>query len=333
MELHRKAFYNLLRMNARDDKNIQAENWQIEDLRELLTHQLFARLQLLGVALDEESFLLYADNYSTPEDLATFLSETEENKDKIFLLIFELWRRSCPDKQSVSIFCDELDFRISLYEEDPATYDQMIQSSLIQLEEILEASADEGTDPKTCFDALDPFCAHDVETFLYGYISTQIDTDNYSYAAELLDIFYPFVTDELWFDLLHVRLLVGSDPHAANVMIKNILAELSSESDLELVLEVADFLVAHGDPHLFQQAVKQALGLIKVEDDFQELIAIVSDYYQCLDKDKEDQHLQALLEKRAHIDLAAPIKKDDEDVIDFQNSLPQLVRSLLMEEK
>ena len=75
--------------------------------------------------------------------------------------------------------------------------------------------------------------------------------------------------------------------------------------------------------------MKQALDLIKTEDDFQELVAIVSDYYQCLDKEKEDQQLQVLLEKRASRDLEAPIHKDDEDVIALQSFLSPLI----MEEK
>ena len=329
MELQRKAFYNLLRMNAKDDPKSQVESWQIEDLRDVATHKLFTRLGDLGVELDEESFLLYSDTYVSPEELGLFLSQADENKDKVFLLVFELWRRNCPDKQSLSLFCDELDHRISLYEEDPASYDQMIQNSLIRLEEILEASIDEGVDPKTFFHELDPFCAHDLQTFLYDYISTEIESGNTSYAAELLDVFYPSVTDLLWFDLLRVRLIVRSDPDEANIIIKNILADLSSEEDLDLVLEVAGFLVAHGDPHLFQEAVKQALDLIKTEDDFQELVAIVSDYYQCLDKEKEDQQLQVLLEKRASRDLEAPIHKDDEDVI----ALHSFLSPLIMEEK
>lgn len=334
MKLQMKASYNLLQMKARIDEKLQVEAWQIEDLRELSTHELFSKLSSVGLALDEEAFILYSENYSTPEDLSFSLWEKEDNKDKIFLLIFELWRRLLPEKQSLSIFCDELDYRIYLYEEDPSSHNSMIQNSLIRLEEILEESSDEGLDPKMFFYQLDPFCAHDMEAFLYDYMATQIDVGNNSYAVELLDVFYPSLTDVFWFDLLRVRLLVKSDPHEANIIIREILKGTQKHPDLDLILEVACFLVAHGDPHLFQQCVKQAFELIKTEEDFQELIAIVTDYYRCLDKEKEEKAFQALLDKRSHLDSQASIDKREKDVSAFADSLSQLIDlSPIMREK
>ena len=44
--------------------------------------------------------------------------ENAKREDRVYLLIFELWRRLASHKPSLSIFCDELDYIISRFEED-----------------------------------------------------------------------------------------------------------------------------------------------------------------------------------------------------------------------
>ena len=41
---------------------------------------------------------------------------------------------------------------------------------------------DEGLPPEQAFQLISPYCANDIETFLYDFIAEQIDEDNESYA-------------------------------------------------------------------------------------------------------------------------------------------------------
>ena len=122
MQMQRHALYNLLRMNWKEHKDLDVEPWQVEDYRKLSLEALFKRLSDLSISLDRVSFLAFADDLDTPEDFADSLNDESDNdpmvQDQIYLLIFELWRRLIPEKQSLSIFCDELDRRIEMYDSD-----------------------------------------------------------------------------------------------------------------------------------------------------------------------------------------------------------------------
>src|SRR5690349_16271863 len=187
MRLATKAFYNLLRQRKIADSSIQAEPWQIEDYRDFSTHELFQRLAALGLDLSEESFLLYAENAKSPEQLTGLLWAKNENRDPLYLLIFELWRRLLPDKMSLSSFCDELDYRIGLYEKDSAQYKSAIENILLKLEELLDENVDAGKNPTLFFQSLSSHCTHDPETFLYEFITDQIEAHEDLYAAELIE--------------------------------------------------------------------------------------------------------------------------------------------------
>lgn len=124
--LQTKALYNLLRLNAAEDPLIQAESWALEDLRALPLEELFARLNRRGVQLDRSRFLEFANKCDTPEDLTDLLLPDEEDKarDPFYLIVFELWRRLLPERPSLSIFCDELDYQIALYDQEQIESDE-----------------------------------------------------------------------------------------------------------------------------------------------------------------------------------------------------------------
>ena len=112
MELKGKALYNLLRINWLEDPSIGVQPWQVEDYRVLSTADLFSKLEKLKIPLNEESFLLYVESSDSPEELVECLCLDDEDleiSDQSYLLLFELWRRLIPEKESLSIFCDELD--------------------------------------------------------------------------------------------------------------------------------------------------------------------------------------------------------------------------------
>ena len=47
---------------------------------------------------------------------------------------------------------------------------------------ILDENVDEGVPPEQALQLISTYCANDIETFLYDFISEQIDEDNETYA-------------------------------------------------------------------------------------------------------------------------------------------------------
>lgn len=314
MELGGRALYNLLRISWLEDRKIKVKPWQIEDYRSLSTEVLFARLSDLGIVLDESSFSAYAEDCDSPEDLVECLWVDEDDLDKqdaSYLLLFELWRRLLPQKQSLSIFCDELDHLIELYDQGQLEDEEALQEDLEDLEDILDEAADLSGSPDKVFEDLSQFCAHDLQGFLYDYISDQIETANDTYASELLNAFYEFLPEKKWFDLLKAWLFARTDVEELNRVAGRLLDELLDEPDLELLLEIAKFLVHRGDVRLFMQAVRHALTLLKTEEQLQKLLHLTAEYYRCLDKDEEEKFIHQLIQKRAQHDLEMPLDPSD----------------------
>ncbi len=309
MKIQLKAYYNLLRTHP----PAGAPPWQVEDYRELSTQEILQLLQALGISLDHDNFIIYAEPYENPEQLTDFLWDKKEGKDEIYLLLFELWRRFLPEKHSLSILGDELDYRILAQGQ--------IENILIRVEEALNELVDSGLEHREAFQAFSGYCGQDFESFLYDYIVGMIDAEKLLDAAELIDSFYPFLSDVIWFDFLRARILIPTDPHEANIVLKSILDELKDDSDIDLLLEMAAFLVHHGDPHLFHQAIRQTYELLTTEEDFQELLAISSDYYQCLDLEKEAKELRSIFARRKKRPLDGSIDRSDPDLAAFESYL------------
>jgi hypothetical protein len=310
MELKGKALFNLLRMSWIEDRNSDIMQWQVEDLRDLSIEELFSRLKKLGVILDEESFYLYAENCDSPEELADcvwFEEEDLEGHDKAFLLLFELWRRLLPGKICLSVFCDQLDQLMELYDRGELSNEELLQNALTILEDMLDDAYDEEADPQRVFAEVTNYCAHDLERFIFDYISDQMVAKNDTYASELVDAFFDYSADRRRFSLLRARLFAFSDLHESNIIYGRVLEELADDPDLELILLVAESLIHHGDVRLFMQAIKQALPLVKKEEELQNLLAMVAEYYRCLDRDVEEKTIKGLLDERSSRPLEKPL--------------------------
>lgn len=307
--LQTRALYNLLRFDARQNPNANHEPWCIEDLREVSLEEIENRLKECGIVLDKESFSRFAEEHDTPEELwELFLSgnESPKEQDRIYLLIFELWRRWCPEKQSVSIFCDELDSRIDLYDRGEIEKDERIQDALANLQEILDENSDLGADPISVFEGISEYCAHDLESFLYDVISKLLDAGNTLYAQELIDGFSPYVTKPIWFEFLKARLF--SDQQLLETL-------LDQELELPLLFEILRFLTCHGDRSLFVRTIKKIDPLLQTEGEFQEVLSIVSEYYQRLDQDHLEQAIQSLMQRRGPPQAA--LDREDPDFQTF----------------
>ncbi|MES2273831.1 MAG: hypothetical protein V4487_06530 [Chlamydiota bacterium] len=293
-----KALYNLLRLNAAEDQTLAAKPWAIEDLRAIPQSELFSRLAKKDIRLDKGGFIVFAENCDTPEELADLLlpdEVDEESYDALYLVIFELWRRLLPEKQSLSIFCDELDCQIAYFDEDREVSDEPLQDALSNLLEILDENADAGVEPHNVFAAISEYCAHDLESFIYDYIADLLDCGNPTYAEELIEGFSPYLREPASFDFLKARLVSFTDTPHANRLIRKIL---ENENALPELIEILAFLAENGDHDLFVSTVKKIFPFLKTEEEFLELLEIAGDYYRRLDQDGVEQSILKLIKKR-----------------------------------
>lgn len=324
MQMQGKTLYNLLRLNCMEIPDLAVEPWQIEDYRQLKIPELFSRLKKLGITLTEKVFLQYAEKCSSPEELAETLwteEEYSENFDKMYLLLFELWRRLLPHNQTLSLFCDELDHLIFLYDQEKLQDEQSLQDALQELEKILDEHVDQGGQSNEVFSAITEYCAHDLESFLYNYISSQIDQGNGLSASELIDGFYEYMPEKKWLDFLRMRLLIQTDADEGSLMLRRILEEQGQQPDLELLLGIAHFLVHQGDQELFIRTMKLVRPLIKTEAEFQEMLTIASEFYCLGDQTDQETQVRSLLAERSAHAKEASISASDVDFSRFFNIL------------
>ncbi len=302
--LHTKALYNLLRINNPKD----ADPWSVEDLRKVSLETLKKRLESFQIIFDEKTFLEFAATCDTPEELSEILLPdhiSDELHDPFYLIIFELWRRLIPSKQSLSIFCDELDCRIMAYDNAEEGSEEKVHDALLDLLEILDDNTSEEQNPKEVFKVIAEFCGSDLESFIYDFSSDLIDEGHTLHASEIVEGFSRYVSESVWLDFLKARLLYDTDAQSANVAIHHIL---ESEIELALVLDILQFLIAHHDRELITLTISKALELVESQEDLNELLTMTADLYHRIDDEKMELQIQKLIQK--DIELDAPINQD-----------------------
>src|SRR5262245_463375 len=135
-----RALFNLIRTSWLEDPTLSVEPWQVEDLRAVPLQEVLDRLGKFNIHLTQESFEGFAENSDSPEELTEMLwvgEEDPERYDQAYLLLFELWRRLLPQRASLSVFCDELDRLIDLYDQDLLENEEALQDGFAELERLL----------------------------------------------------------------------------------------------------------------------------------------------------------------------------------------------------
>ena len=286
METERRALYTSLRINWLADPTLRVESWQVENLRDISTTELLGRL-----SLTQAEFLNIAESFDTPEEMS------QEENDPAYLVIFELWRRLLPEKPSLSIFCEELDHQIYLYDTDRVENDETFQDTLNQLLQILNDNADNDLPPQACMESICSLSAHDVEAFLYGYFSDELDQENFLVVRDLAEGFYPFIQDKSWFDFILFRLKVQEEKGDLEAELQNLLKNEGPLS-LDFYLEILSFLTHWGDIKTYCQVSKKALFMIETEEDFSDFIQISADFYHFLDSEDREKQLLDIVKTR-----------------------------------
>lgn len=325
MQIERRALYNLMRLNWLHNQNMPVEPWQVDDYRSMPLETIFERLRFHDIDLDRNLFFEYTGDYDTPEDFSDAILADQESdtvtQDQVYLLIFELWRRLLPEKPCLSIFCDELDYQIHRYDGGESTHPEEIQDTIANLQVVLDNNTDEGADPLEIFESISSGCANDIESFLYDYISDQIESGNSSYASDLLDGFYDYIRDIKWFDFLRTRQIANTDQETANEYISLLSKEALESNELEFNLELLSFLVQAGERPVFVNLVKKTLPLIESEEDFQDLLNICIDFFHRLDSEKEEQAIQLIVRKRLHLHPNGIVTNKDPHLNELLNIL------------
>jgi hypothetical protein len=322
--IEKRALYNLLRMNWLHEPMLLVQPWQVEDYRQVPLTTLFNRLETFNIHLDRLSFITYADACGSPEDLTDHLIGDRPlqaaDEDKIYLIVFELWRRLIPQKPSLSILCHELDYQIHLYDQQQMTDPLPLQEAIKGFIKILDENVDKGILPQETWKLILPYCANDVETFLYDFISEQIDEGLSSDSHELLNELDPYLGNNKWFQLLRLKLFKYARHKTAQKMTEQLMEEHLHEKDLDFDLEFLSILAEQGDQIHFPSLMKHLLPLITKEEDLHDLVAIVIDYFDLLDRKKDAIQWKSFLNKRSHHPLNAPVDLKDPDfhlVTDF----------------
>lgn len=317
MEIERRALYNLMRMNWLRDPSMAVTPWQVEDYRELSLNMLYQRLAVHGLKLDKEHFLSLAEEVDTPEELTALLLEDSDTPpeptvyDQIYLLLFELWRRHVTDRPCLSIFCDELDYHIHHYDMEKPADDESIQDIISNLQTILDENADKGADPHSVFELFSSNCAHDLESFLYDYISDRLDTGNDTYANELLDGFIGYVSDIKWYEFLRLRLRMRDPGTDGKRLLLHLIDRYNDDRDLEFNLELLAYMVKAGNRELFIKMIKNTVPLLSIEADFQDVLDICADFFHFLDMEPQEDAVKKLIAGRASLDIESPFNPKD----------------------
>lgn len=314
MAIERRALYNSLKLNWLRDPSAQVERWQVEDLRVFPEDALFWRLKTLNWPLSKEHFLTLAESYHSPEEMVEDLVGDGETQsatyDQVYLTLFELWRRLMPEKQTLSIFCDELDHQIYLHDQQAGKESQALVDVINELLVVLNENADAGISPQTCMESILAHSAHDVEEFLYDYITDQIEVRNFTYAHDLIEGFYPYVSDVKWFDFLNVQLEIIHDGLETFTAFQGIMKKVKTPS-LDFYFEILAFLTQYGDQTTFAFFVKKALPMLETEMDLTDLVSLTADFYHYLDDDLKEKEVLTWLKGREQLDQEKELDRQD----------------------
>lgn len=306
MPFHGRAYYNSLQLAGRDCHDKDVQSWQVENYRLIETETLFERLEGLDITLDREGFVLYSKSVESPHELMLNLVPNDASallQEKVFLLVFELWRRFVTEKLSLSVFCDEFDHQIELYEQGDVD-DELLGVMLARLESILDGSVDQEQSPIEVFKLVKTFFAHNFEDFLYDFCTHLIDIDRRTLASEMIEGYYDYIEDKPWFDFLRMRMLAEEDLVEADEVIARFFVNMMDTPNFELGLELLEFLAKAGKSQLFYNIYQTIVPLVQTEDDFKQMLKTVASFYSDVDFEMEHDFVHKLLSERSDIDPA-----------------------------
>ena len=95
-------------------------------------------------------------------------------------------------------------------------------------------------------------------------------------------------------------------------MIERLLASLNEEPELYLLFETLHYLIHVEETEQFQMAYSQALNGVETREDLRELLVLTAEYFNAIEKEKEEVLVNELLEGQKEKDLHEAIDSGDE---------------------
>jgi hypothetical protein len=299
MLLQRRAQYNLLQLPQDESEVIESlEPWQIEDYRKLPDQEIIKTIEKLGLKIPSlEGFASLAEEFESPDDMTQVIASELEAKtqDRLYLNLFELWRRHLPEKRCPSVFCDELDYQIRQFSQNPDAHAEELEDILNYFLQILDSHMDEGADPQALFSTFQTYCATSLESFLFQYILREVELGEYEYAFDLIQGFYPYLNDPLWFNYLMARAQMLVDPKEGTEVLAQVIEHVEN---LELAEEILLYLSKERNHPLFCALSSRILNLIDNEEDFQEFLECTLIHFNQMGLQEPAEEINSLLESR-----------------------------------
>ncbi len=326
IQIEKRAFYNLLRLNWEIDPTLAVKPWQVENYRTVPVNDLLERLKKFSISLTRIRFINFADNCESPEEMTDLILADEqispEKMDQAYLIIFELWRRLLGDKYSLSILGDELDYQIAQYDEEESENLDPIYAVLHNLLGVLHKNIDSGLDPQEALRLVSSYSANDLETFLYDFISTELDKSNEIDIKALFDEFLPCMEHSKWFALLRLRVTSRMTKTITDEYVSEIMHNFVEEKDLDFNLELLTHLLMFAPYPLFFRIALLTAPLLegKSEDELADLLFICLDYFEISALHKEVHEVQKIIDNRAW-QSAATLRSTDPDILRLMNLL------------
>ncbi len=303
MELGTKALYNALKFRTLEhNEPAKVLSWQIADLREVTLDALFQDLNKLGCNLDKQTFLVYAEECDSPEDMVEIVSSAQEEEepellDRIYLILFELWRRLIPERPSISILCDELDRAIFSYDlghEDA----EIVWDALEPVLEIVQLSVDQGMNVQEAFGAIEANCAHDLRRFFTDFILDLLDSRSIQDAEDLFNRLKPLFDKNPWTWLIEARFIIKQKPIEAKALFrKAVTAAKEGSYPTAFFAEAAQALRWIEDDTLLVPILDSAFRSIQSHEDGCTYLEILSDAVSFYDLDSLENEVQELVKK------------------------------------
>jgi len=214
-----KALYNSMRM-LREDEAIET-TWKTRDWRVVDMNHLFDELRALGISVNKALFYQWATHCDTPEDLLEYLfldEEIEEEqlqqeiKDRLYLTLFELWRRLVPEKRSLSTIADDIDHAIFAFDRESSMSFESVESLLEEWVRVIESMYDEGQSLSDVFRAIEPYFAHNVQEFIVDFILDALAHGHVDLVEPLFEKVRNYLTIEpLWTRIIDLKLHLRDD--------------------------------------------------------------------------------------------------------------------------
>ncbi len=289
-----RAYYNLLWLSKLRGQNIPAEDWESFDYRGFSTNSLFALLQTYHIYFDSKDFILFCDDLNNPEDLIERLDVEEgELKRKVYIVIFELWRRLLPEKGSISIFCDELDHLIASYKGAPN--EDALFDILNQVLEILDRNTEMGQSPREVFSRLCLYIAHNLENVIYTYIDTRMKEDAEGGYLSFIDHFMPYVEEKRALQFLKLKALSNVFAKEKESLAAYLVHSLQESSNFSLSVPMLFFLIEEKYQELFSEFFSFLVEKTTEEKKLVVLLDVLMAYHREMGQVEKQGHVHHFL--------------------------------------